>query len=139
MPTYPYRCANKHETVKFFRVKDYEEAVDCDKCDLAAVRIFTAPVMVKAAQDVRYTSPVDDRPITTHAARREDMKRHDCIEYDPEMRKDAARKHRERSEAFERGVEETVAQEIAKMPAKKKAKLVQEVVHQGLTTEAVRI
>lgn len=123
---------------KFFRVKDYEEAVDCDQCDLAAVRIFTAPAMVKAAVDCRFASPIDGRPITTHAARREDMKRHDCIEYDPEMRKDVVRRHQDRSAQFENAVDETVAKEIAKMPAEKKAKLVQEVVHQGLTTEAVR-
>lgn len=139
MPCYSYRCANKHETAKFFRVKDYVEAVDCEKCDLAAVRIWTVPVMVKVASDCRYDSPIDGQPITTHAARREDLKRNDCVEYDPEMKKDASRKQRERTEQFEAAVDETVAKEIAKMPAKKKAKLVQEVVHQGLTAEAVRI
>lgn len=125
--------------MKFFRVKDYEEAVDCEKCDLAAVRIFTAPAMVKVASDCRYDSPIDGRHITTHAARLEDMKRNGCVEYDPEMKKDVARKQRERSEAFERGVDETVAQEIHKMPRKKKEKLIQEVVHGGAIAEAVRI
>lgn len=47
---YEYRCANKHHVTKFFRVKDYEEAVDCDKCDLAAVRIFVETKDAKCHQ-----------------------------------------------------------------------------------------
>lgn len=138
MPTYEYRCANKHTATKFFRVKDYVEAVDCEKCDLAAVRVFTAPAMVKAAVDVCYDSPIDGRPITNHAARIEDMKRNDCIEYDPEMKKDAARRQADRQAALESAVEETVCREVAKLPPKKKEQLVKEVVHQGMTLEAVR-
>lgn len=139
MPGYSYRCGNHHETTKFFRVRDYVEAVDCEYCDLAAVRIFTAPVMVKVACDVRYDSPIDGRIITSHAARREDLKRHDCVEYDPEMKKDAERRQRERTEQFEAAVEETVCHEISRMPAQKKAQLKREIVDQGLTAEAVRL
>jgi hypothetical protein len=32
-----------------------------------------------------YQSPIDGRPITTRHARREDMKRNDCVEYEPSM------------------------------------------------------
>ena len=138
MPTYEYRCANKHTATKFFRVKDYVEAVDCEKCDLAAVRVFTAPAMVKAAVDVCYDSPIDGRPITNHAARREDMKRNNCIEYDPEMKKDCARRQQERDAAMDAAVEETVCREIAKMPKQKKAQLIKEVVHQGADAAVVR-
>jgi hypothetical protein len=114
------------------------EAVDCEKCDLAAVRVWTAPVMVKAQPDIAYDSPVDGRPITTHAARRDDLKRNDCIEYDPEMKKDAARKQQERQQAFDASVEETVYKEVAKLPKKKKDRLIKEVVNQGVTAEVVR-
>lgn len=138
MPAYGYRCANKHETTKFFRVKDYVEAVDCEKCDLAAVRVFTAPIMVKASQDVCYDSPVDGRHITSHAARQEDLKRNGCIEYDPEMKKDHERRQRESNEKLDAAVEETVCREIAKMPKRKKDQLVKEVVGQGVSAEVVR-
>lgn len=114
------------------------EAVDCDKCDLAAVRVFTPPTMVKVACDVAYDSPIDGRHITSHAARIQDMKRNDCIEYDPEMKKDAARRQADRQSALESAVEETVCREVAKLPPKKKEQLVKEVVHQGMTLEAVR-
>lgn len=138
MPTYSYRCANRHETTKFFRVREYVEAVDCEQCDLAAVRIFTPPVMVKVQADICYDSPVDGRVITSHAARRDDLKRHDCIEYDPQMKTDAVRKQRERTEQLDQAVEETVYREVAKLPKAKKDQLIKEVVNQGMSVEAVR-
>ena len=138
MPLYEYRCANKHLTQKLYRMRDYVEAVDCEQCDLAAVRIFTPPVMVKAAQDICYTSPIDDHLITTHAARQDDLKRHNCIEYDPEMKKDAARKQQERTDSLDAAIEETVFREVAKLPKSKKDQLIKEVVNQGMTVEATR-
>lgn len=138
MPLYEYRCGNQHLTRKLYRVRDYVEAVDCDQCDLAAVRIFTPPVMVKAAPDVCYDSPIDGRPITSHAARRDDMLKHDCIEYDPEMHKDAARRRQDQQAAFEAGVEETVSTEIARMPSRKRQQLVKEVVNMGADLEVNR-
>lgn len=136
-PAYAYRCANQHETTKFFRVRDYVEAVDCDRCDLAAVRVFTSPI-VKVQPDIAYNSPIDGKPVTTHHARQEDLKRNNCIPYDPEMKTDAARRQQERAAALDASVEETVSQEIAKLPKAKKAQLVNEVVQQGLTAEVVR-
>jgi hypothetical protein len=119
-------------------VRDYVEAVDCEQCDLAAVRIFTAPVMVKAQPDIAYDSPIDGKPITTHAARRDDLSRHGCIEYDPEMKKDAARRTQDRQEALDRSVEQTVAREIAKLSPAKRQQLKNEVVNMGVTCEVQR-
>lgn len=138
MPLFEYRCANKHETLKVLRVKDYEEAVDCEQCDLAAVRVFTPP-MVKVAVDVCYDSPIDGRPITTHMARNEDLKRNGCIPYDPEMHKDAARKKEEADRDLDRGIDETVAKEVHRLSSAKKQQLVKEVTRQGMTVEAVRV
>jgi hypothetical protein len=138
MPLYEYRCGNQHLTRKLYRVRDYVEAVDCDQCDLAAVRIFTPPVMVKSAVDVRYHSPIDGRPITSHAARQDDLKRHDCIPYDPEIKKDAVRWQKERQDAFDAKVDQTVSTEIARMPSRKRQELVKEVVGMGAILEVNR-
>lgn len=105
---------------------------------MTADRVFTPPVMVKAAQDVHYTSPITGEPIRSHAARREDMARHGAVEYDPEMKKDADRRRDESMQAFEAGIDRTVSEEIAKMPSTKRAQLAREVVEMGMTTEAVR-
>ena len=138
MPLYEYACGNKHVTRKLYRVRDYVEAVDCDQCDLAAVRVFTPPIMVTAATDVRYDSPIDGRPITSHAARKEDLKRNDCIPYDPEIKKDAVRWQKERQEAFDAKVDQTVSTEIARMPSQKRQQLAKEVVGMGASLEVNR-
>lgn len=138
VPLYEYRCANQHLTQKLYRVRDYVEAVDCERCDLAAVRVFSPPVMVKASPDVCYDSPIDGKPITSHAARREDMQRHDCIEYDPEMKTDALRRQQESEQALDASIEQTVYREVAKLPKVKKDRLIKEVLHQGATAEVVR-
>lgn len=137
MPAYLYRCGNQHEQTKFFRMRDYVEAVDCEQCDLAAVRIFTAPA-INVSPDIAYDSPIDGTHITTYAARKEDLKRHDCIPYDPEMKKDAARRQAERQAAFDQHIDRTVGETIAKMPSKKKAQLRKEVVNMGMDLEVRR-
>lgn len=138
MPTYGYRCAEGHTTLVMVPVSLYQSTVPCETCQEQAERVFTAPILVKVAQDVSYDSPIDGRPITSHAARREDLRRNDCVEYDPEMKKDYERRRQESQAQLESAVEQTVYEEIAKMPTGKKAKLYSEVVEQGLTPEPVR-
>ncbi len=103
-----------------------------------AEQIITAPLLVKVACDVRYDSPINGRPITSHAQRIEDMKRHDCIEYDPGMKQDAQRRMDESDASLDASIERHVEKEIAKMPTKQRGKLVSELTEQGMTTEYVR-
>ncbi len=119
-------------------MRDYVEAVDCDKCDLAAVRVFTPLALAVAKPDLCYDSPIDGKPITSWAARAEDLKRNNCIEYDPEMKKDQERHRVEKQAAFEKGVEATVKETVAKLPAKKRAQLKKELVNHGVGLEVQR-
>lgn len=119
-------------------MRDYVEAVDCDRCDLAAVRIFTAPATVIARQDVCYDSPIDGRPITSRDARREDMKRSGCIEYDPEMKKDAARIKKERNAAFDGKIEATAKGAVGRLSKAKRAILKKELLNRGVGLEVKR-
>lgn len=135
---YEYRCANKHVTTKLYRVRDYVEAVDCEECDLVAQRLFTPPILVKVSADVCYDSPVTGEPITSHAARVEDMKRHDCIPYDPEMKHDFVRRREESQKQFEEQIENTVCREVANMSADKRARLANELITHGADVEVVR-
>ena len=90
------------------------------------------------AQDVRYASPVTGDPISSHAARREDMARHGAVEYDPGMKQDYERRRQESVEQFEAGIDRTVAEDIAKLSGEQRARLAREVIEGGLTTDAVR-
>lgn len=138
MPTYSYKCPDGHTTLVMVPVSMYQSSVPCGTCEDQAERIFTAPVLVKVAQDVHYESPITGQPIRSHAARKEDMARHECVEYDPEMKRDYDRRREDSQRQFEAGIEQTVTEEIAKMPSAKKAQLAREVIDGGLITEAVR-
>ena len=105
---------------------------------MEASRIFTAPILVAVAQDVRYASQVTGEPISSHAARREDMARHGAVEYDPGMKQDYERRRDESMAQFEAGIDRTVAEDIAKLSSDQRTRLAREVIEGGLTTDAVR-
>lgn len=136
---YVYKCANQHQFERFYTVKEHDSAVSCEECNLVAQQVIQAPAMVKCAQDLCYDSPIDGRPITTHAARQEDLKRNRCVPYDPGMKQDAQRRVQEQDAALESSIEETVCREVAKMPSQKKQQLVKELVNQGMTAEVTHL
>jgi hypothetical protein len=139
MPIYPYKCVNGHITEYQCCLNVYTgDAQNCEFCDELAERIITAPLLVKAAQDVCYDSPIDGRPITSWDARREDMKRSNCRPYDPEMKTDAARFRKEQDAALDQSIETHVERAIEKMPTAKRGKLMSELTAQGVGVEYVR-
>lgn len=80
-------------------------------------------MLVICRPDVCYDSPIDGKPITSAQARKEDLARSGCIEYDPEMKKDQQRRIEREDAVLEAAVSETVDAEIARMPARKREKL----------------
>lgn len=93
--------------------------------------------MIFMGMDVCYDSPIDGRHITSRAARQEDLARSGCIEYDPEMKKDAAARRAESESNLEKSVDDHVEREFAAMPIKKKETLFAEI-QAGVTVEPVR-
>lgn len=135
---YLYRCDRQHVTEKICPASLYEEAVPCDECDLVAVRVFTPPLLVSVKQDIGYESPIDGRVITSWQAREEDMKRHHCIEYDPEMKTDVDRRRNESQRQLDAAIDDTVSESIAKMSTKERGKLYSEVTEQGMDCHVIR-
>lgn len=104
--------------------------------DAGAFRRLAPLVFVKP--DVRYASPIDGRPITSQAARVEDMKRSGCMEYEPGMRQDSDRRMKAEEEALDRKVDAFVEREIETMPTAKRERLAAEL-DGGSSPEVVRI
>lgn len=100
--------------------------------------MITAPLLVTAAPDVCYDSPIDGRPITSWQARQEDLKRHGCRPYDPEMKTDAARFRQAQDDALDRSIEVQVEETIEKMPTAKRGKLYSELTSQGFGLDYAR-
>ena len=121
MPTYVYECPQEHRFERILRVADYLQPQKCE-CGRWGKRVITAPT-VFASKDVCYDSPIDGRPITSMKARRDDLARNNCTEYDPEIKKDYARRIEREQLKLERSVESTVEATIEQMPVRKREQL----------------
>lgn len=121
MPTYIYECPKGHTFERILRVADYLLPQMCE-CGKWGKKVITAPT-VFASKDVCYDSPIDGRAITSMKARRDDLARNGCTEYDPEIKKDYARRIEREQLQLERSVEATVEATIEKMPVRKREQL----------------
>lgn len=101
-------------------------------------RVFLRAPMAFVQPDIRYESPVDGRPITNYYEHLEELARTNTVVYEPGIKQDQERNERQRLEALERSVDETVEKEIATMPSVKLEKLAAEL-EGGLTAEPTRV
>lgn len=121
MPIYVYKCPFCLKEEDHFRTVD--ERNDAPSCHNRKMeRVITIP-MVFVSPDICYDSPIDGRPITSMAARKEDLARSGCIEYDPEMKTDRLRNIERKDRELEEKVGQSVEAEIASMPARKRERL----------------
>lgn len=137
MPTYSYHCACGLSWLAYRTLASFQPHLTCE-CGLEGDLVITAPVLVKAQSDCRYDSPIDGTPITSHAQRIEDMKRHNCIEYEPGMKQDQQRRVAEDDAKLDRSIEQHVERVIEKMPTKQRNKLASDILDRGETIEHVR-
>ena len=75
---------------------------------------------------MRYESPIDGKLITSRQARKEDMARSGCVEYEPSMIEYQKKTYAREDAKLEKKVDEIVEREIFSMPAHKREKLVNE-------------
>lgn len=138
MPKYEFSCSNGHSFEEFLPVARMQTPYACP-CGARTRRLITAPLLVLAQAECRYDSPIDGTPITSWSQRREDLARHNCQEYDPQMKTDYLRRQKESEQALEREVDESVEKAIAQMPYRERARLHSELVEQGMTAEVERL
>lgn len=122
---YEYECQCGNTFDRVLPVSEYNTPQWCH-CGLQAKKIISRPMLVSVRQDICYDSPVDGRPITSWAQRREDLARNGCEAYDPEMKRDTDRRIAREDAALDRAIEATVEAEIEKMPSRKKEALARE-------------
>jgi hypothetical protein len=138
IPFYRYACANDHTFEIFLPLLKHINHWPCRDCRERAEQVITAPIFVKAAQDVCYDSPIDGRAVTSWDAHREDLKRNGCIPYDPEMKTDVANRIQREDRDMDQSVQQQAEELCEKMPTAKRAKLWSEMTEQGVSTECVR-
>ena len=138
MPCYEYKCGQGHEKLVFATVAEMRPTEECKYCGNSMERIISAPILVKASADVRYISPIDERPITSWQARQEDLKRSNCVPYDPDSRTDYHNRIKESEAALDKSIDVAVESAIEKMPTAKRGKLYSELTEQGVTADVIR-
>lgn len=137
MPTYDYHCACGRSHLIYQPLASFTGHYACD-CGKQAQVVIHAPILVKAAADVCYDSPIDGTPITSWDKRNEDLKRHDCVPYDPGMKEDYTRRVQEHERALDRSIDQSVERAVAQMPTKTRGQLYTELVEQGTTCDVMR-
>lgn len=123
MPTYAYRCENGHAFDRYLKLADYAQPQTCE-CGAAATKVICAPMIQPDIPG--YTSPIDGRWIGSRTARRDDLRRHNCVEYEPSMKEESARRRAREDAALDAKIDEHVEREIYAMPAVKRDRLVAE-------------
>jgi len=88
-------------------------------------------MMLKIQPAVCYDSPVDGRHITSMDAHREDLKRNNCVAYDPEVKTDTKRRQRESEESLAREMSDSVEAFVERLPTKRRGQLMSEMTEQG--------
>jgi len=94
-------------------------------------------IIVKGKFDA-YESPITGEVISTVRQRENEMKEHDCVDYEPSLRGEADKRVREGEAKLEKMIDETVDHEISTMPAKKREKLFEEL-KSGVDIEVERL
>ncbi len=138
MPLYQFHCPAGCCFDRFLTLRQHQDQQTCDTHGYAVTQIISAPLLVKAAADICYDSPIDGRPITSWDQHQEDLKRNNCQRYDPEQKTDYLRRQRESEVALDRAIDEHVESTVEKMPTAKRAKLWSELTEQGITADVVR-
>ena len=124
MPTYSYRCDCGARFDRVLPVRLYASPQTCE-CGRVAVKQLSRP-MVIIPGEIRFRSPVDGREITSKQGWREDMARHNCMEYDPGMKQDYLRRREESDTTLDNSIDCAVDATIESFPARKRELLEQE-------------
>ena len=138
MPIYTYKCSKGHQFDRYLNLKDYRQPQTCE-CGAEAEKVIM-PTMLNC--DIQpwdhYISPVSGELITSYKQRREDMKRHDCVDYEPSLTKHVTQHMHDEEAKLDKAMGETVEKEILNMPANKREKLASEL-ESGADCEYTRL
>lgn len=135
MPMYEFRCLRGHTFERFLKLERYDMPQFC-VCTAAAIRLISAVAGHGDLPD--YTSPVDGRVVSGKRARREDLIRNGCVEYEPSFKNECEQRRKAKDDAFDKALDNTIDEAIAGMPVRKRELLEQET-RAGVSAEVVRL
>ena len=128
MPVYVFECPEGHRFDRILKIKDYSTPQKCE-CGKNASR-KTVPTMLSpdiAPWDA-YVSPATGEYITSYKQRREDMRKSNCVDYEPSLKNHQKKTQRENELKLDRAIEQTVDKAYESMSSEKR-----EMLGKGLT------
>lgn len=126
MPIYVFECEKGHKFDRFLPIKDYDEPQTCDCGAMAKRKIVPTMINCDIQPWDHYVSPTSGKLITSYKQRREDMKRSNCVDYDPGMRRDYDNSVKASERKLEKSIDQTVEKEFERMPTQKRERLANE-------------
>jgi putative FmdB family regulatory protein len=136
MPTYDYKChACGARREVFLRLADLDKIVKCTKCPHAMSREVSAPAVL--GDYPGYHCPITDTWIEGRRAHQENLARHGCRVYEPGETEAFKRQRAAADAAFDRSIDATTEEFIAKLPTEKRDRFASEV-EGGLTANIIR-
>ncbi len=131
-PLYEYLCESGHRFERYLPVSEYDAPQQCE-CGMGSQKVIHTSYIIGGMQE--YQSPVTGEWITTREQRRNDLKRHDCVEWDAGMHEAAKRKDAEDWKKIDDIVDKSVTSKIESMPAFKREHLWNEMTSSEITIE----
>lgn len=127
MPVYEHLCENGHKFDRYLKLAELDLPQVCE-CGGAAKRLIS-PCMfsIDATNFPAYQSPTTGKWITSKVQRREDMKASNCVDYEPSMKNEQAKRIAREDAEIDRKVDEHVEKTIYEMPTAKRERLANEV------------
>src|SRR5882672_10418295 len=119
MPLHDYRCKSCGSEIEIScSVAELGLTRFC-RCGNVYERVFLVFPSAFVAADIHYTSPIDDRPITSKQARVEDLKRNGCRPYETGEKEEVQRQRKKAEVELDQSIDSTVDREVALMPQRK--------------------
>lgn len=118
MPIYDYACAECGKTTTAYRsIANRNDGPECH----GKMEIRISPVR-GYVENIRYQSPIDNRPITSKRQRNDDLARNGCRPWEgiEQERKQASRNKEYEAQKFERSVEKWAGEAYHAMSPEKK-------------------
>ena len=134
MPLYDFLCGGGHVFERYVFLADFEEAQFCT-CGREAHRKPCAPFV--RGDIPAYQSPKTGEWITSRAQRREDLRKHGCVEWDSGIADEGMRRRTQEDATLDAHIEETFERELWALPAQKRDRLAAEM-ESGMDVEITR-
>lgn len=135
MPVYEYVCAEGHTFERYLKLADYQQPQLCILCGGVGTKLISAPFV--NGDYPEYASPRTGEIIRGRAQRREDLLRHDCVEWEPGFKEECIRRKAADDRREEADLDSLIDSEIQALPIRKREALAGEM-ESGLDVNLVR-